>query len=97
MELLRDYKHLLRPWREILASLLITKESKPFLEVSSAADFIDGLQLDVPRTLGPKQLHRLLNDHWLNVLQPQWQPIPGRFWLQLASGPFDIAHNMPLL
>ena len=97
MELLRDYKHLLKPWSEILSMLLMTKESKPFLEVSSASDFIDGLQLNVPGHMNGKNLQRLLADHDLDVLQPIWQASPGRFWLQLASGPFDLTHNMPLL
>ena len=42
-------------------------------------------------------MQRLLKDYGLDVSYPAAQKTNGHFWLQLASGPFDIPHIMPLL
>ena len=80
-----------------MAALLDGKEPQPFKGLKSVDDFIDGFQLAAPPGFTARQLDRLLKDKGLEVLYPQPQRSPGRFWIRLAGGPYDLAHNIPLL
>ena len=61
------------------------------------SDFIDGVQLLVDRKASGSQLQRIFKEQGLDVNQPLAKNPPGCFWLTLRSGPFGLAHNMPLL
>ena len=45
---------------------------------------------------GP-QLQRQLKDVGLDVKSPIAKRTPGTFWIQLQNGPYDVAHNQPIL
>ena len=39
----------------------------------------------------------MLRDLGLEVHPPMPQRSHGKFWVQLRGGPFDLAHNLPIL
>ena len=63
----------------------------------SVEDFIDGFELAVPAEITGPQLQRILKECGLDVAHPIAKNIKGHWWFQLASGPYDVAHVMPLL
>ena len=70
MEMLKDYKHHLTPWKDILENLLAGRESKPAKKLPWSNEFIDGMEIATSVTLGPRELRRMLKNHGINATQP---------------------------
>ena len=96
-ELIKENKPLLVHWNAILHTCLADKEPKKFIRLKSVADFIDGLLVVVPKGIKTQQVQRIFRDHGLDVMPPRMQKKSGNFWVQLASGPYDLEHNIPIL
>ena len=97
MEVLRDLRHLLVPWKDILGDLIDGRESKPAKKLPWCESFIDGMEFAAPTTLGPSELRTLLKNKGINAAQPSSQRSPGHQWIQLADAPWDLAYNLPRL
>ena len=93
---MKEYKPLLTPWTEIVDQCLRGKQLESFISLKSVGDFIDGFQVIAPADVTGRQLEQLLKESGLDVRTPMARGSPGSFWVQLASGPFDLAHNLPL-
>ena len=97
MDLIKEHSCHLKSWRAILDPLVEGLRSQKFERLKSVDDFIDGFQLLVATSITARQLQQMLKDHGLDVKQPVSQQTPGRFWVQIATGPLDLPHNAPLL
>ena len=93
----KEFKHLLIPWNDIIRACLEGKNNRPFLCMRSVSDFIDGFQVNVPSQTPINQVERYLRDFELDVMPPIAKIPDGCFWIQLANGPFNLLHNLPLL
>ena len=96
-ELMKQNKNLLVPWGEILAQCLQGLESQEFLPFKTVNDFIDGFLVDTQADTTALHLERFLKERGLDVYTPTMRGNLRLWWVQFASGPFDLEHNIPKL
>ena len=97
MSIVRDHQDLLVKWDDIMIACLKGSKPQELRKLTTVDDFIDGFAIRVPDGLTSAELRRILKDHGLDVKPPREQKSPGSYWLQLASGPYDLVKNTQLL
>ena len=97
MSIVRDQEDLLVKWEDIMEACLRGATPQQLRQLNSVSDFIDGFAIRAPNGMTGGDLRRILKNKGMDVKPPIERKGPGDFWLQLANGPYDLAHNSPLL
>jgi len=96
-KLLKTYSALLTPWSEVMAAALRGRSPTSFEKITDVDDFIDGFLMAAPADMGAGWLQRILKDAGIDVHPPKIRTFPGSFWVQLASGPYELRLLSPKL
>ena len=73
------------------------RNNTEFQKITDVDDFIDGFLMVAPADLGAGWLQRILKDAGIDAIMPKVRTYPGSFWVQLASGPYELRKLSPKL